>query len=213
MTPFPGQIQKHGCKKMTITPEQEAWFRVEFPRNTNGELATAMGLHPYTVRILARQVGLEKSKEWLSAFRSKTAIVVCARLRARGVYDSPEWKAAVGHPDRYWLQKWRASLTPEQKEKLHQSYLAYGARLREKIQRDRKRVALGLKPLTKLFSEQPYNLRQTHARYSARKHNYIVPLGAKGDERYNIYYDSETNRSQRVEANLRKHGFRIIEDK
>ena len=59
----------------------------------------------------------------------------------------------------------------------------------------------------------PYTRRQTAHRYNALKRGYIImeDCSEQGGERYNIYYDSDTQRTPIFERNLLKDGFHIKE--
>jgi hypothetical protein len=55
--------------------------------------------------------------------------------------------------------------------------------------------------------------RQTSHRYNAVKRGYIVmeDCTEQGGERYNIYYDNNTQRTPLFERNLKADGFRVRE--
>ena len=57
----------------------------------------------------------------------------------------------------------------------------------------------------------PYTKRQTSHRYNALKRGYIVmqDCSEQGGERYNIYFDQDTERSPIFENNLLKDGFKL----
>jgi hypothetical protein len=57
-----------------------------------------------------------------------------------------------------------------------------------------------------------YTRRQTAHRYNALKRGYIVmeDCTEQGGERYNIYYDNETERAPIFEKNLLKDGFHLL---
>ena len=58
----------------------------------------------------------------------------------------------------------------------------------------------------------PYTRRQVAHRYNALKRGYIVmeDCTEQGGERYNIYYDDQTQRTPIFEKNLINDGFQII---
>jgi hypothetical protein len=58
-----------------------------------------------------------------------------------------------------------------------------------------------------------YTRRQVGHRYHALKRGYFVmeDCSEQSGERYNIYYDNNTQRSQRFERNLEKDGFHVKE--
>ena len=57
-----------------------------------------------------------------------------------------------------------------------------------------------------------YTKRQTSHRYNALKRGYIImqDCSEHGGERYNIYYDNDTERAPIFERNLINDGFKLL---
>ena len=84
---------------------------------------------------------------------------------------------------------------------------------KETIRKETRRVLYGMERKTRLkcIVMCPYTRRQTSNRYNALKRGYIImdDCSEQGGERYNIYYDNETERAPIFEKNLLKDGFHI----
>ena len=63
-----------------------------------------------------------------------------------------------------------------------------------------------------LIVGQPYTRRQIHHRHQAllKGYYYMEDCSEQSGERYNIYYDENTERSEKFERNLQKDGFTLI---
>jgi hypothetical protein len=86
---------------------------------------------------------------------------------------------------------------------------------KETIRKERLRLKYGMERKTRLKSVvlYKYTKRQTSHRYNAVKRGYIVmeDCTEQGGERYNIYYDNNTQRTPLFERNLKADGFRVRE--
>lgn len=84
---------------------------------------------------------------------------------------------------------------------------------KETIRKETRRVLYGMERKTRLkcIVMCPYTRRQTSHRYNALRRGYIImeDCTEQGGERYNIYYDNETERAPIFEKNLLKDGFHI----
>lgn len=92
--------------------------------------------------------------------------------------------------------------------------------IKRKIKRMRKmerfRIASGIALETKWHTTlRPFNSRQTSLRHDALKRGYwyYQRVPESNPLRWNIYYDSKTNRSERFERRIRNNGFNLVEDK
>lgn len=83
---------------------------------------------------------------------------------------------------------------------------------KELYRKEELRIRYGLQPKTRLRIVMcKYTRRQVAHRSSALKRGYIImeDCSEQGGERYNIYYDNDTKRTQMFEQNLINDGFRI----
>ena len=84
---------------------------------------------------------------------------------------------------------------------------------KETIRKETRRVLYGMERKTRLkcIVMCPYTRRQTSHRYNAMKRGYIImeDCTEQGGERYNIYYDNDTERASIFEIFLLKDGFHL----
>ena len=100
---------------------------------------------------------------------------------------------------------------------------AYEANLRlkselrkEMIRKEKRRIIYGMERKTKLkvVVLKPYTQSQTHRRHSALQRGYLLDEDCSEGQpgRYVIYYDDETQRCAKFEANCIKDGFTFKRD-
>ena len=84
---------------------------------------------------------------------------------------------------------------------------------KEMYRKELLRVKYGLERKTKLSRVVlcPYTKSQRSHRYNALRRGYVLMDPEADGERYNIYYDEETERSEKFEGNLKKDGFKVME--
>ena len=91
---------------------------------------------------------------------------------------------------------------------------ATAEKLHETIRKETRRVLYGMERKTRLkcIVMCKYTRSQTAHRYNALKRGYIImeDCTEQGGERYNIYYDNETERAPIFEKNLLKDGFHLL---
>ena len=140
----------------------------------------------------ARQMRLYKSPEFLASCGRKAADTDGARRKR----EHPAIIMKRENPRKY--RKWMENRSKERKET---------------IRKEMRRVLYGMERKTRLkcIVMCKYTRRQVSHRYNALKRGYIImdDCSEQGGERYNIYYDNETQRSSIFEKNLLKDGFQL----
>ena len=58
--------------KITLTPRQEAWLVKHFPNTKNDEIMAKLGLSHSTLHRMARQLGLKKTRQFISKCQAAT---------------------------------------------------------------------------------------------------------------------------------------------
>ena len=215
--PFTTKLGKAGCQRVkawVLTDEQRAWLCKWFPEEENSRLMKASGMSHSTLHRFAREFGLTKSpKGWKRIKKRQAAHIkrvcerqpseACRKATAQMWQDIRDGKRE--HPARIMkrtnprkYRKWMERKSQERKET---------------IRKETRRVLYGMERKTRLkcIVMCPYTRRQTSHRYNALKRGYIImeDCTEQGGERYNIYYDKETERAPIFEKNLLKDGFRI----
>ncbi len=228
MTKFPGEIQRGRNGKMFFTDEQTAWFIKWYPVTENYRIAKAMGGISITkVRKFARSLNLEKSKEGLAAICKRQGKKMARTFERRGLYDAKRGKPCSKETMAGCMKRWekiKAGLEKSPLEMFRESnpdkYSDFlrrkSAERKEMFRKERLRMVYGLQRKTKLKAVAlcPYTRSQLHHRYNAIRRGYLLDVDcSEGTEgRYVIYYDDETERSERFERNCIKDGFSIKRD-
>ena len=229
MKPFPGTITHGGAnhRRIELNNEQREWFAHYYPMIENERLSKAMGISKESVRVQARQLGLEKSEAGLRAIRRRQAKAMAKTNERNGCYARKR-----GHPPseatlKGNLKRWEetrqglrdAPVTMLRKHhpKKYQAAMEKKRQERkESIRKEKMRIIYGLDRKTKLkvVVMKPYTHSQTQHRSSALRRGYLLDEDCREGQpgRYVIYYDDETQRSEQFEKNCIADGFRFERD-
>lgn len=239
--PFPGEITrqlvdkpyktktgKMGCQRISsivLTDEQQAWLCRWFPEVENGVLMQASGLTHSSLHRFARELHLTKSEKGLKGIKRRQAAHIKRLCERNGYYDSLRGRrpsaAAVEATKKRWQEvregkrehpiKAIKRKNPRRYKKMMQKR---SEERKETIRKERRRELYGLERKTKLrLPMNKYTKRQVSHRYNALKRGYYVMLDCSegSGERYNIYYNEDTKRSQYFERNLINDGFKVVQ--
>lgn len=223
--PFPLPLCKGAFGKISLSPEQEAWMREYFPLIENPRIMEATGLSNSTLHRIAREFGLVKSEEGMRGIKHRQALRIKRVCERNGYYDSIRGKPPSPQCIEASRKRWQlvregkllhplAKLRQEHPRKYANRNRRIGESRRRLFRREQLRLASGLKPETRLSVRlMPFTRSQASHRYNALKRGYwfYEDCSEQGGERYNIYYDSDTQRSEKFENNLRKDGFNVLD--
>lgn len=224
--PFPGKLEKklvHYAYKYVLTEEQRQWLIRWFPEEQNGVLMEISGITHSTLHRFARELGLKKSKKGMHRIMKRQAAGVKKLLEENGYYDSmrgrPVSDACKAATARMWqeiregkrlhpirqLKKTNPGKYRRRSRKISESR-------KELVRRDKLRISYGMSRLTKLhLPPVPFTKSQVSHRLNALKRGYFYLAGKiTGNERYDIYYDDQTVRSEKFEQNLVNDHFRVL---
>lgn len=221
-----GRTGVQHTQKIVLTPEQEAWLRRWFPETENGVLAQAAGMSPSSLSRLARDFGLKKSEAGMHAImkrqgkkakKSNERNGLYERLRANGPSEATKagtakmWEDIRAGRRLHPMHVLKARHPRRYRKMIEQR----SATRRELIRKEKWRVYYGLRQQSALpfIRVNNYTKSQSNHRYNAQRRGYFVmeDCSEASGERYNIYYDQDTQRSERFERNLRADGFTLIE--
>ena len=233
--PFPGVLTKQPvpsgrgyggtAMKWVLTDEQRAWFFKWFPEEENSRLMAASGMSHSTLHRFAREFGLTKSAKGIKRIKKRQAAHIKKVCERNGYYDSLRGRQPSEACRQATAQMWqdirdgkREHPARIMKRKNPRKYRKWMERKsierKETIRKETRRVLYGLERKTRLkcIVMCPYTKRQTSHRYNALKRGYIVmqDCSEQGGERYNIYFDQDTERSPIFENNLLKDGFHLL---
>lgn len=230
MKKFPGTIERGGKNhhEAILNEEQKAWLVRWYPVTENKRLAKAMGVSLEAMRNYARRLGVKgKSATGMAAIRKRAGKAAAKTNERNGCYERKRGKPVSEATRQGQIKRWqdvregrRLSPMEELKQRDPKAY-AENMRLKselrkEMIRKEKRRVIYGLERKTslKIVVMNPYTRSQTCHRHSALKRGYLLDTdcseGSPG--RYVIYYDDETQRSARFEANCIKDGFTFKRD-
>lgn len=225
VAPFPGKVMKGKNGKMTLDRPQQEWLKTYFPTVKSITLREMMGVSLYTFYRIVKETKVKKSDEVKSQIWRDASYKGKETCRSNGYYASMKGKApspqCIESVKRHW-QRVREGKDLHYLKQLQrddpEQYSAYCKRVGRKrhllIKDEHFRMLSGMKRNTKLrLSLVHYTKSQCSHRYNALRRGYWVydDCSERGGERFNIYYDSDTQRSLRFEANLKKDGFNIID--
>ena len=227
--PFTTKTGKAGCQRVkawVLTDEQRAWLCKWFPEEENSRLMKASGMSHSTLHRFARELGLTKSENGMKRIMRRHAAHIKRVCEKNGYYDSMRGRKPSEATLKATAQMWQevregkrehpARIMKRTNPRKYRKWMERKSQERkDTIRKEKLRVVYGLERKTRLkcIVMCPYTRRQISHRYNALKRGYIVmeDCTEQGGERYNIYYDSETERAPIFEKNLLKDGFKIIQ--
>lgn len=199
-----------GWRRRRLTDEETEWLKSNFADTRNAELAEHLGVSTRSLNRYAKELGLEKSAEFM-------------RMTQRGASEQGKRRLRLlkeNRPEEYriWLEKAKANFekctryrfgpggwkcTPEQKAERNKKRAESWKRA---LERDRKRVSIGLKPLTKLRLGIPSKEREQ--RYKV-KYNLHKNWGYITDKGLRVYYTEGMRRSPMEHLYTERYGLKF----
>ncbi len=227
--PFITKTGKAGCQRVkawVLTDEQRAWLCKWFPEEENKVLMKASGMSCSALHRFARQFHLTKSAKGIKRIKKRQATHIKRLCEKNGYYDSLRGRRPSEACRRGTAQMWQDIRDGKREHPAHamkrnnpRKYRRWmqrkSAERKETIRKEQLRMLYGLERKTKLkcIVMCKYTKRQTAHRHNALKRGYILmeDCSEQGGERYNIYYDDDTQRTPLFERNLIKDGFKILQ--
>lgn len=229
MTPYPGttEMTRDKIHRRVLNDEQREWLCRWFPTIENSRLAKAMGVSLYKLHCFARELNLTKSEAGWRSIKQRQTKAMAKTNRKNGCYDRKRGhapsEATLQGARRRW-EEYRQGLRestyealkrrdPKRYEDVRQMR---STNRREMIAKEKRRIIYGLERKTnlKIVVMKPYTRSQIHHRCNALKRGYLLDMDCSEGQpgRYVIYYDEETERSAKFEANCIKDGFTFMPD-
>ena len=226
--PFTTKTGKAGCQRVkawVLTDEQRAWLCKWFPEEENSRLMAASGMSHSTLHRFARELGLTKSQSGWKRIKKRQTAHAKRACEKNGYYDSIRGRQPSEACRKATAQMWQEVREGKREHPARimkrtnpRKYRKWMERMsqerRETIRKETRRVLYGMERKTRLRIVMcKYTDSQRNHRYNALKRGYIVmeDCTEQGGERYNIYYDGDTERAPIFEKNLLKDGFKIIQ--
>ena len=227
--PFTTKLGKAGCQRVkafVLSDEQKAWLCKWFPEVENSLLSEASGMSLSALHRFARELGLTKSVKGLHGIMKRQAKLCKKTNEANGYYDSLRGRPVSEACRKATAQMWQDIRDGKREHpfrvmkrtnpRKYRNWMRRKSEERkETIRKEKRRILLGLKRKTRLTTVVMcrFTKSQMAHRYNALKRGYILmqDCSEQGGERYNIYYDDQTERAPIFERHLLADGFRILE--
>lgn len=188
-------------KVKDLTPEQRQWLIENFPNTKNAEVAAYLHTsHRGAIR-MARELGLWKTKEFVSEMQMNAAQEAGRLLRLRG--GNRGTKNLLKYGVKYRFKKGENNYDRMPKDKVEAMHKKVGETRRKLYEDERRRVKWGLEQKTKLrvvrCTSQKISLRN-----NLRKRGYEIERASN-----EALIIDETRRSERMEARAESMGMRF----
>jgi hypothetical protein len=212
-------------KSLVLTDEQKEWLCKWFPEVENSRLMEASGMSHSTLHRFARQFRLTKSEKGIRGIKKRQAAHIKHVCENNGYYDSLRGRQPSEACRNATAQMWQdiqdgkrehpARILKRKNPRKYRKWMQRKSEERkETIRKETRRVLYGLERKTKLkcIVMCKYTKRQVSHRYNALRRGYIImqDCSDQSGERYNIYYDDQTERTPIFERNLVNDGFRLL---
>jgi hypothetical protein len=218
----------HGkVHRRVLNDEQLEWLRRWFPTTENKRLSKAMKISLFKLHEFARENGLTKSEAGMKAIKRRQVKAMVKTNEKNGCYDRkrgrPVSEATREGNRRRWEEE-RLGLREnvmlkmrrENPEKYAEIMKKRSQERKESIRKEKMRIIYGLERKTrlKIIVMKKYTRSQIAHRHDALRRGYLLDEDCSEGQpgRYVIYYDDETNRSERFEKNCIADGFRFERD-
>ena len=226
--PFTTKTGKAGCQRVkawVLTDEQKEWLCKWFPEEENSRLMKASGMSHSTLHRFAREFGLTKSPKGIKRIKKRQAAHVKRLCEKNGYYDSLRGKQPSEACRKASAQMWQEIRDGKREHPARimkrtnpRKYRKWQQRksqeYKETIRKEMRRALYGMERKTRLrcIVLCKFTKRQVCHRYNALRRGYIImqDCSEQSGERYNIYYDDQTERTPIFERNLQKDGFNLL---
>ena len=206
------QIGSRGGRR--LTEREVAWIVRHYQHTKNDDIMQKFGIGESTLHSVARKHGLKKTRQFTKKCQQNAANIGAEVCREWGVYEQnaeyarQQWveRKASGEPMSRWrcLQKGESNKTRLSKKRYAECIQKARTTRNETIRKEKMRINWGLPQKTKLKLVSGGRQRAIH-RHLFRKKNYIVDRGDNW-----VYYDAETQRSAKMEANAHRWGLKVM---
>ena len=203
-------MTRNNTKKYVLDAEQEAIFRKLYPRTFNAKMCDLFGITASVLHRIARGLGLKKN---MKVIRHKQAMAAKKTCEKNGYYDSIRGRrpseACIEASRRLRAEGFHPmKQIREQHPRKYRALMAKrSAERKELYRKEELRQRYGLTRHTKL------RLRVTNRRMSGQKHVMIKKRNyfADPEDPTVVCYDSQTDRSEQMEATAKRHGLKVVE--
>ena len=190
-------------KVKDLTPEQRRWLIENFQNTKNVEVAAYLNTSLRGAIRMARELGLWKTKEFVSEMQRNAAHEAGRVLRLRGGNSGTENLLKYGV--KYRFKKGESNFDRLPKEKVEAMHKKIGETRRKLYEDERRRVKWGLEQKTKLRVTR-CTTNKLNLRYNLRKRGYEIERASN-----EAIITNNTRRSERMEVRAESMGIRFYE--
>ena len=213
--------------RRVLNDEQLEWLRRWFPTTENKRLAKAMKISLFKLHEFARENGLTKSEAGMKAIKRRQVKAMVKTNEKNGCYDRKRGHPVSEATRNGNLRRWEEErlglrenvmlkMRRENPEKYAEIMKKRSQERKESIRKEKMRIIYGLERKTrlKIIVMKKYTRSQIAHRHDALRRGYLLDEDCSEGQpgRYVIYYDDETQRSERFEKNCIADGFRFERD-
>lgn len=199
--------------RVKLTREQKRWLKENFATTKNDEICEHLGITGSAMHRFAREMKLKKDASVVRRWSDEN------RELAHKVNESTGYAVQRRSAKLQW-QRWKESGTEKphgcfikgESNKTRMSEEKFKATIRKSTEkreakraRDKRRVALGLEPLTRMVKPVLLSREEILHRHTMKVAGYLV---FRGDPV--IYYGKTTKRSEKREATAQKLGLQVL---
>lgn len=219
-----GKVSVQTCPTYVLTDAQREWLVRWFPETENSILMRVSGMKFSSLHRFARTLGLTKSDKGMHAIKRRQAAHIKKTCEKNGYYASLRGKPVSEACRNATAQMWeeiregkrehpRRILERTNPRKYKRWLKNQSEARKDLIRREKRRVLYGIGRTSNIVGIvlRPYTRTQCNHRCNALKRGYIVmaDCSEQSGERYNIYFDDQTERAPIFERNLVADGFTI----
>ena len=209
-------------KHYKMNAEQLAWLKKWYARRPVTDLSASSGVSSHSLLRIIREQGFRRTPAQETKVRSLAGRRTASTSRKRGLYDNriPSAACRAGQA-RYYAdvragkrESGWAKICREQPKRAEALRRQRRETMTEAWRRAKRNHLYGIRDNYKLHAVAvPYTKRQSNLKWEAANAGYwcVEDLSDEGGYRYNIYWDDDTERNERLERNLLNHGFTVLD--
>lgn len=186
---------------IVLTDKQLAWLDKHFKHTKNEEIARYLDISSRSVNRIAKRRGLKKSSQFIRKCQMEAAQKANLSNRINGTYPPKGYK--IPNSEKCHFRKGEKPVDRIGAKREAERIAKSAESRRKTFKLEKARALYGLPRETKMQVIK-HPRWQINLRHNLRKRGYIIERGSNI-----IYYNSETNRSQKLESRPRT-GFTFI---
>ena len=198
------------ASRRQLTDKETAWLIKHFCHTKNADIMAKLDIRHSHLHDLARIYNLTKTKQFMRKAQANcTAKAKEANMRIKKE-DPERWEKLLEKKSKnlkHWFKKGESNKDRLGRKRYERCVAKMVETMRRKRERDRVRVAMGLKPLTNLALGVPTKRRR--ALYMAKYH-LTRAYGYERGEGLTMYVTEDTRRTTAEYLYIRRYGMKFV---